>query len=101
MTPEQLVALYEAKICPCCGFQLWLEPWSGRGRFQSDEICPCCHVQFGYTDSTGVDDLAARVERYREFRQEWIAAGMPWRGAGDQPNDWSPEEQMERLRNVA
>ena len=101
MTPQQLIALYEAKICPCCGFELDLEPWSGKGRFQSDEICPCCHIQFGYTDFRGVDDLAGRIEIYLRFRQKWIESGMKWRGARDEPDDWSPQKQIERLRDIA
>ena len=75
MTPQQLIALYEAKICPCCGFQLWLEPWSGNGRFQSDEICPCCHIQFGYTDFTGVDDLIQRTRLERSKIELLAQAG--------------------------
>jgi hypothetical protein len=100
MTPQQLIALYEAKVCPCCGFQLWLEPWSGNGRFQSDEICPCCGIQFGYTDSTPNDDLLGRIEIYLSFRQNWIKSGMKFKHENAKPNDWNPQEQLERLRNV-
>ena len=35
---------------------------------------------------------------YRAWRQDWIQAGMPWRGAGDEPpTDWNPVQQLAGL----
>jgi hypothetical protein len=99
MTPDVLTALYEAQICPACGFKLWFKPWSGQSA--SDEICPSCGIQFGYTDFTTPGDLAGRIARYGHWRRKWIAAGMKWEGMEAKPDDWNPQKQLERVQDVA
>jgi hypothetical protein len=82
-------------VCPVCGYELDFEPW--RGESPSDEICPCCFIQFGYDDSTS-GNLSERVNIYLHWRNEWIKAGMPWRGRGiNPPENWNPEEQLQRV----
>ena len=56
-----------------------------------DEICFCCHFQVGYDD----DDRGISPS---EWRERWIADGMPWRGVGrPAPLGWNPTEQLESL----
>jgi hypothetical protein len=79
-------------FCPACGYPALEEAprsSSGGGSF---EICPCCGFQFGVTD----DD---RRFTYDEWRERWIAAGMPWRDEGIQPPPpgWDPRKQLQRL----
>ena len=101
MTADELIALYEARICPCCGATLDFEPWSSAGRFQSDEICPCCAVQFGYTDQTSPKDIISRIEIYTSIRKEWIAAGMVWKHAYRKPEPWDPVMQLKQIEKTA
>jgi RNA polymerase subunit RPABC4/transcription elongation factor Spt4 len=101
MTRQELITLYEAKICPCCGTQLDFEPWSGDGRFQSDEICPCCGIQFGYKDFTGIDDLDGRILEYESVRVRWVKEGMMWRHSHSKPDPWDPREQLRRVQKEA
>jgi hypothetical protein len=100
MTMEGLIALYEARICPACGFELEREAWSGRGRYSSDQICLCCHFQFGYTDATLYGDFTERIEIYLAHRQQWIEEGMKWRGIKTEPKGWDPQQQLSRLRKI-
>lgn len=81
-----------AYTCPICGFPA-LErcPHPPQGG-ASDEICPSCGFQFGYDD----DDRGISFEQWRE---NWIAKGMPWFSAGTKPtNGWSPVTQLSRLQ---
>jgi hypothetical protein len=81
--------------CPVCGFGLWFEPW--REGSPADEICPCCGIQFGYDDAAG-GRVEAREGVYRRWREKWVRAGMPWRGAGEPaPTDWDPTAQLRRI----
>jgi predicted amidophosphoribosyltransferase len=82
--------------CPVCGLDLGFPPWNGDS--PSDEICPCCFIQFGYDDAVG-EDAQCRAKVYANWRAEWIAAGMPWRGRGrPSPEDWDPSKQVEQVR---
>src|SRR5262249_27635290 len=69
---SNLDAIYEAMLCPVCGFQLDFKPWNGASA--SDEICPSCGIQFGYDDA-GPDD---RRTYYSQWRQNWQAGGSLW-----------------------
>ena len=80
--------------CPVCGFALGFEPWVADS--PSDEICPCCHIQFGYHDCAG-KSLDQRMQIYRRWRANWVADGMPWRGAASPPPDWSATRQLLRI----
>jgi hypothetical protein len=83
--------------CPACGFLLDFEPWSNGSA--SDEICPCCGIQFGYTDFAG-GDVKRRAELYHEWRNRWIAKGMPWHDPGNAPPpDWNPTKQLQEFLN--
>jgi hypothetical protein len=82
-------------ICPVCGFHLGFQPWYGLS--PSDEICPCCGIQFGYSDFAGGDEHRRR-DVYARWRQDWIGAGMPWRGRGTAPPPgWNPAAQLNQL----
>lgn len=80
--------------CPVCGYVGLDEPPrspnTGGGSY---EICPSCGFQFGVTD----DD---RGISYDEWRDRWIARGMPWDSADIEapPAGWNPSEQLSRLK---
>jgi hypothetical protein len=77
--------------CPVCGYPDLAEPprsiRSGGGSY---EICPSCGFEFGVTD----DDEGFTYEQWRE---RWVAEGMPWRGARAAPSGWDPSEQLASL----
>jgi len=84
-----------AHLCPVCGFGLEFEPW--RGASAADEICPSCGIHFGYDDAAGGDG-EKRAAIYGEWRQKWIAKGMPWSSVGQPPpSAWDPGENLARL----
>lgn len=81
--------------CPVCGYP-GLEdpprsPVSGGGSY---EICPSCGFEFGVTDE-------ALGLSYQEWRERWIARGMPWDSAGIRPapDDWDPVSQLAGLED--
>jgi hypothetical protein len=80
-------------VCPVCGCPCLTEPaYSPRTGLGSYEICPSCWFEYGVTD----DDKGFTHE---EWRQRWIADGMPWRSPVDPvPPGWDPVAQ---LRNIA
>lgn len=83
-------------ICPVCGYALDFLPWKGES--PSDEICPSCGIQFGYDDFVSRDP-ADRIAVYKEWRERWIEAGMPWFSHGRHPpENWDPEAQLSRVR---
>ena len=76
-------------VCPVCGFACLTEPpyWPGT-QDPSFEICPSCTFQFGY------DDLDQGFT-YEQWRQQWIADGMPWRNRSrPAPPGWDPVAQL-------
>ena len=78
-------------MCPVCGYPGLQEPPRGEATGGSYEICPSCGFQFGVSD----DDLGISDG---QWRQDWIAAGMPWRSIGvDQPPDWNPTTQVSNV----
>lgn len=83
-------------VCPVCGYpQLTRRPWQEASA--SHEICPSCGTHFGYDDAAG-GDAGERLRIYAERRNDWKAAGCPWRSASAQiPERWDPVQQ---LRNV-
>lgn len=78
--------------CPVCGYPGLEEPPRSSSGGGSYEICPSCGFEFGVTD----DDLGFS---YDEWRERWIAAGMPWDSAGIEPPPagWDPKKQLEEL----
>lgn len=70
--------------CPVCGFTKLRYP------VEENPICPSCYTEFGFDDE---------MKRLGVLRQEWIDAGMPWRGIAVQPEpaDWNPTLQVQRL----
>ena len=82
-------------VCPVCGYELDEQPWVGDSA--SDEICPSCGIQFGYDDA--IDGTDEREKVYRDWRTQWIAAGMPWFSQGTPPpaTGWDPRRQLERV----
>lgn len=75
-------------MCPVCGYpNLDDSPHTEYGG-ASYEICPSCWFQFGYDD----DDQGIS---YTQWRSDWIAQGMLWRGKGiAPPPDWDPVQQL-------
>jgi hypothetical protein len=44
------------------------------------------------------DDLGIT---YSQWRQDWIAAGMPWRSVGmERPPHWNPRQQFTRVMEI-
>jgi hypothetical protein len=80
--------------CPVCGYLLGFRAWADDS--PSYEICPSCGIQFGYTDWAGGNE-DRRAEVYRQWRKEWIAAGMPWWSAQASPPDWNPVQQLQSI----
>jgi hypothetical protein len=79
-------ALYH---CPVCGWPVMLDlPLA-----ESLEICQSCGIQWGYQDAAGGDE-ARRSALHREWRERWIAEGMTFSSASDQPEGWDPVEQL-------
>ena len=77
--------------CPVCGFPDLDSPARTQESGGSFEICPSCGFQFGVTD----DDEGVG---YAEWRNRWIADGMPWRSRGLRtPSGWNPEAQLKRV----
>ena len=75
-------------VCPVCNYPNLHEVPRSEATGGSYEICPSCGFEFGVSD----DDLGISDE---QCRQEWIAAGMPWRSTGlARPSDWNPAEQL-------
>lgn len=84
------------EMCPVCGLKLGFLPWIGER--PSDEICPCCYIQFGYDEATGGDSDERRAD-YLRWREQWVAAGMPWKSEGrNPPPAWDPASQLKRVQ---
>jgi hypothetical protein len=77
----------DCHVCPACGYpELTLPPRTESGG--SYEICRSCGFEFGVTD----DDLEYS---YTEWRQSWIARGMPWSSRYQQaPAGWDAQSQL-------
>lgn len=71
-------------LCPVCGLDLDWPPLDY-------DICPCCGTEFGYSDSG---------RSHAELRQIWIAGGMKWFDTSYHVVNWSPVEQLKRLRET-
>ncbi len=77
-------------LCPVCGYPDLYDP-AYDGDLGSLEICPSCGYQFGYTD----DDSNIT---HAEWRAQWIAKGMQWRGSGIKPPiGWNPQAQLRSI----
>jgi hypothetical protein len=77
--------------CPVCGYPCLEEPARFEDGYPSWEICPSCGFEFGYDD-----DEAGHS--YADWRQQWIADGMPWRlRSYRKPPGWDPQAQLRAL----
>jgi hypothetical protein len=90
-----LERLYEARVCPVCGYKLDFTPWATAG--PTEQVCPCCGIHFGY------DDLIAeqRQSVYITWRQRWIKNGRRWWSKNPVPADFNPPWQLARLERFA
>ncbi len=81
--------------CPVCGFHGLERPHQLASGNASFEICECCTFQFGYDD----DDQGFT---FAQWREQWIARGMPWGGDGDEepPPNWDPTAQLATLNDA-
>ena len=78
-------------VCEICGYPGLREPPRRDGGGGSYEICPCCDFEYGVTD----EDLGISDE---DWRQKWIADGMPWRNPRTaKPENWNATEQLKRV----
>ena len=74
--------------CPVCGYSDLAQPAYDEQQNPSFDICPSCYYHFGY------DDNAANVT-HQQWRQQWIAKGMPWNSKGiEKPFNWNPRTQL-------
>lgn len=78
LKPDHLPSIYEAQLCPVCGYQLDFKPWDGN--CSSQEICPGCGIHFGYHDACGGQGFAARMAVYLRWRATWESNGRQSRG---------------------
>ncbi len=86
-------AIGKLTLCPVCGYDLGLLPWSDDS--PSDEICPSCGIQFGYDDAIGLREPNAREAVYARWRAQWLDRGMPWSSHGRVPPvHWDPVLQL-------
>lgn len=92
LMPVPYVAVMERFTCPVCG---WPELWECPDDL-SLEICPSCGIQFGYTDSPGVDPVAW-LEARREWRKRWLANGAAWSSPPPRPAHWDGERQLAEM----
>ena len=78
--------------CPACGYPLLDEPPRTASGGGSYEICSSCGFEYGVTD----DDEGFTYEQWRE---RWIAKGMPWDSEGihPPPDGWDPVAQLASL----
>lgn len=78
--------------CPVCGYPDLGEPPRSPSGGGSYEICPSCGFEFGVSD----DDLGFT---YDEWRQRWIALGMPWESkeVRPPPEGWNPRQQLQAV----
>lgn len=80
--------------CPICGQPNLTKPaYNGPANEispGSQEICLCCHFQFGYDDD-------AVGHTFADWRNQWVADGMPWRGSTKTPKDYTPQEQLKHI----
>jgi hypothetical protein len=53
-------------------------------------------MQFGFYDASS-GGMEARKRIYAEWRERWIAEGMPWNGAEQPPQNWDPRRQLKNL----
>lgn len=74
--------------CPVCGYPSLVDPPHSPTGGASHEICPSCGFEFGYTDDS-------EGFTYEQWRNDWIANGMPWNGIGIRPPlEWDPVQQL-------
>lgn len=78
--------------CPVCGWPYLSEPPRLPAGGGSYEICWSCGFEYGVTD----DDEGYF---YRDWRDRWIEAGMPWTSAPYRPapEGWDPQRQLDDL----
>jgi hypothetical protein len=89
---ELMDGLRDTFVCPVCGYPGLDSPaYSPRTGNGSYEICYCCRFEYGVTDLD-------RGFTHEQWRCQWIADGMPWRGrARIAPHGWDPREQLRRI----
>jgi hypothetical protein len=89
-----VVAIYEALLCPVCGFQLDFKPWNGDSA--SDEICPWSGIQFGY-DNAGP---CGRWGYYNQWRKNWREGGSLWWSKHPCPPNYDPNRKAGNLAKL-
>jgi len=72
-------------MCPVCGYPALKE--NPVNLSPSFEICRSCGFEFGISD----DDLGFTFD---QWRQKWIAEGMPWSSINKLPHGWDPRKQL-------
>jgi hypothetical protein len=80
--------------CQACGYpRLYTPPFThGVG---SLEMCPCCFYQPGYDD---VVLASGRDLSPPEWRERWVAQGVPWESKMVAPPDgWDPPLQLQNV----
>jgi len=89
-------------VCPACGYDGLREPPFAPWGDPSRETCPCCGIRFGFDDMYGVH-AANRKAKHQQWRETWVAAGMPWRRPELRrpPDGWDPAAQLLNAARVA
>jgi hypothetical protein len=89
-----LARLYEARICPACGYHLNFTPWEGDDFHEHP--CPCCGIMFGFDDL----NQHRREQTYLLWRERWIESGMQWWSGQPAPDNWDANKQLTFLQRI-
>ena len=100
-----------AFLCPVCGFAGGFDEHSFvTGADGLDHgvigtgICPCCLFEPGFDDDpmASEDAQATLIETLLDYRANWIAEGMAFRGGAAPDGDqWNPQHQLAPLYVLA
>jgi hypothetical protein len=86
----------EKHRCRVCG--LWREepPWGENCDLPTFSICPCCGTEFGYEDG-GLETVRQQRQKWLEGKLNYVEDGQMWFQPEERPEDWSVEEQLEKV----
>lgn len=76
-------------MCPICGYPELLEPPFYSNGGGSYEICPIDYSKETY--------LYVKEQCIKNWRKNWVEDGMKWNSKIKKPNNWNPQEQLNKL----
>ncbi len=75
--------------CRICGLKQNTPPWGENCETPTFNICACCGTEFGYEDNN--------TSAIKKNRNRWLANEANWFDPDERPEDWSVEEQLEKI----